>query len=185
MSLKGNQRIVPTCPPEPIWEHAQRRTRLNAYPAREIHGLSLPSPEPIGEHAQRRTRLNACPEGIQRNPPSQLDLQKFETQIVSEKNFVRRANRATGLSADFEDKEAEKMAFEVINKSGSYEEWVTKSYLLLGDIYFKEKDYFNAKATFQSISENAKMEDLRQLAKQKLSQVEEEEKKSSKISADN
>jgi hypothetical protein len=39
-----------------------------------------------------------------------LDLQKFETQIVSEKNFVRRANRATGLSADFEDKEAEKMA---------------------------------------------------------------------------
>jgi predicted negative regulator of RcsB-dependent stress response len=82
-------------------------------------------------------------------------------------------------------KEAEKMAFEVINKSGSYEEWVTKSYLLLGDIYFREKDYFNAKATFQSISENAKMEDLRQLAKQKLSQVVEEEKKSSKISADN
>ena len=29
---------------------------------------------------------------------------------------------------------AEKMAFETINKSGSYEWWVTKSYLLLGDI---------------------------------------------------
>jgi TolA-binding protein len=82
-------------------------------------------------------------------------------------------------------KEAEKTAFEVINKSGSYETWVTKSYLLLGDIYFKEKDYFNAKATFQSVSENAKMDDLRQEAKQKLNDVIDEEKKGSKLSNDN
>ncbi|MBA2762173.1 MAG: tetratricopeptide repeat protein, partial [Segetibacter sp.] len=44
-------------------------------------------------------------------------------------------------------KDAEKAAFEVINKSGSYDFWVTKAYILLGDIYFKQKDYFNAKAT--------------------------------------
>jgi TolA-binding protein len=82
-------------------------------------------------------------------------------------------------------KDAEKAAFEVINKSGSYEIWVTKSYLILGDVYFKEKDYFNAKATFQSIIDNAKMEDLRQQAKQKLSEVTEEESKNSKVGADN
>jgi TolA-binding protein len=74
-------------------------------------------------------------------------------------------------------KDAEKASFEVINKSGSYEAWVTKAYLLLGDIYFKEKDYFNAKATFQSITENAKIEDLRKQAQEKLDQVIEEEKK--------
>ncbi len=68
-------------------------------------------------------------------------------------------------------KDAEKAAFEVVNKAGSYEVWVSKAYLLLGDIYFKEKDYFNAKATFQSIADNAKIEDLRQQAKQKLAQV--------------
>jgi TolA-binding protein len=79
-------------------------------------------------------------------------------------------------------KDAEKSAFEVINKSGSYEMWVTKSYLLLGDIYLKEKDYFNAKATYQSILENARMEDLRQQAKQKLDQATEEEKKNAKTS---
>ncbi|HTQ66683.1 MAG TPA: tetratricopeptide repeat protein [Puia sp.] len=79
-------------------------------------------------------------------------------------------------------KDAEKAAFEVINKSGSYELWVTKSYLLLGDIYFKEKDYFNAKATFQSIIDNTKMEDLRQQAQLRLNQVIEEEKKDSKLS---
>jgi TolA-binding protein len=84
-----------------------------------------------------------------------------------------------------EFKDAEKAAFEVINKAGSYEEWVTRSYLLLGDIYFKEKDYFNARATFQSVVENAKMEELRQVAKQKLEQVTVEENKSSKVSGQN
>ncbi|HEX9510746.1 MAG TPA: tetratricopeptide repeat protein [Puia sp.] len=78
-------------------------------------------------------------------------------------------------------KDAEKASFEVINKSGSYEVWVTKAYLLLGDIYLAEKDYFNAKATFQSIVENAKVEDLRQQARQKLDQVVAEEKKGSKV----
>jgi predicted negative regulator of RcsB-dependent stress response len=72
-------------------------------------------------------------------------------------------------------KDGEKAAFEVVNKAGSYEMWVSKAYLLLGDIYFKEKDYFNAKATYQSIADNAKIEDLRQQAKQKLAQVTEAE----------
>jgi TolA-binding protein len=46
--------------------------------------------------------------------------------------------------------DAEKAAFDVINKAGSYELWVTKAYILLGDVYVKQKDYFNAKATYQS-----------------------------------
>jgi TolA-binding protein len=75
-------------------------------------------------------------------------------------------------------KDAEKAAFEVINKAGSYEVWVTKAYLILGDIYFKEKDYFNAKATYKSIIDNAKIEELRQQAQQKLNQVTHEESKS-------
>ena len=39
---------------------------------------------------------------------------------------------------------SEKMAFEQIKDFGSYEYWVTKSYLLLGDIYHKQLYYFNA-----------------------------------------
>jgi TolA-binding protein len=79
-------------------------------------------------------------------------------------------------------KDAEKSAFEVIHKSGSYELWVTKSYFLLGDIYLKEKDYFNAKATFQSLVENAKIEEIRVQAEQRLDEVKQEESKDSKIS---
>jgi len=37
------------------------------------------------------------------------------------------------MTSHFPD--AEKAAFEVINKSGSYDWWVTKAYILLGDIY--------------------------------------------------
>ncbi len=82
-------------------------------------------------------------------------------------------------------KEAEKSAFEVIHKSGSYELWVTKSYFLLGDIYLKEKDYFNAKATFQSLVENAKIEEIRVQAEQRLDEVKKEEANNSKISNEN
>ena len=77
--------------------------------------------------------------------------------------------------------DAEKAAFEVINKSGSYDFWVTKSYILLGDIYFKQKDYFNAKATYQSIVDNSINPDLKSEAQTKLNKVVEEESKSSKV----
>ncbi len=51
--------------------------------------------------------------------------------------------------------EAEKAGFDVINKAGSYDYWITKAYILLGDIYFKQQDYFNAEATLKSVVENA------------------------------
>ena len=78
-------------------------------------------------------------------------------------------------------KEAEKAAFEVINKSGSYAEWVTRAYILLGDIYFSQKDYFNAKATYQSIVQNAALPELKSEAQAKLDKVVDAEKKDSKV----
>lgn len=67
--------------------------------------------------------------------------------------------------------EAEKNAFIVIRKMGSYIYWVTKSYLLLGDIYYAQKDYFNAEATYKSIVENAEIEEIKQEAAQRLRQL--------------
>jgi TolA-binding protein len=77
--------------------------------------------------------------------------------------------------------EAEKAAFEVVNKSGSYDYWVTKAYILLGDVYYKEKDYFNAKATFQSIVDHSINQELKTEAQTKLSRVTDEESRSSKV----
>ena len=63
---------------------------------------------------------------------------------------------------------AERTSFEVIKKQASYEYWVTKTYLLLGNIYVAQKDNFNAIATFKSISENATIEAFKQEAAEKL-----------------
>lgn len=77
--------------------------------------------------------------------------------------------------------EAEKAGFEVIKKFGSYEYWVTKSYLLLGDVYFKEKDLFNAEATYKSITENATIDEFKKEAQDKLDQVIREKNKTNKV----
>ncbi len=67
--------------------------------------------------------------------------------------------------------EAEKAAFEVIKQYGSYDYWVTSSYILIGDIYLKQNDLFNAEATFKSVSDNATINELKKIAGEKLLQV--------------
>ncbi len=59
------------------------------------------------------------------------------------------------LMAQGQYKQAEKAGFDVINKAGSYDYWITKAYILLGDVYYRQGDYFNAEATLKSIVENA------------------------------
>ena len=77
--------------------------------------------------------------------------------------------------------EAEKASFEVINKAGSYNYWITKAYILLGDIYFKEEDYFNAEATLKSVVENSAIPELQTEAQKKLDTVVAEKNKNSKV----
>jgi lipopolysaccharide biosynthesis regulator YciM len=116
---------------------------------------------------------------------------QYDVAINAFKNVVAVNKAALAAEARYEIahshfsldrlKDAEKAAFEVINKSGSYEFWVTKAYILLGDIYFRQKDYFNAKATFQSVVENTLNAELKAEAQKKLEEVTAEESKSSKI----
>jgi tetratricopeptide (TPR) repeat protein len=66
---------------------------------------------------------------------------------------------------------AEKTAFDIIKKQASYEYWVTKTYILLGDIYVAQKDNFNAIATYKSVADNATIEPLKIVAAQKLKEL--------------
>jgi TolA-binding protein len=121
-----------------------------------------------------------------------LQLSGKTTESIAEFKSVLSLNKA-GLAAEARYeiaaaqflqgnlKDAEKSAFETINKSGSYGFWVTRSYILLGDIYNAQKDYFNAKATFESVSENSDDEQLKKLAQDKLAAVIELEKTAGKI----
>ncbi|MFT3679356.1 MAG: tetratricopeptide repeat protein [Ferruginibacter sp.] len=76
---------------------------------------------------------------------------------------------------------AEKAAQVVIKETGSYDYWVTKSYILLGDIFMQQKDYFNAKATYQSVAQNAGVAELKAEAQQKYDRAVTEEKNVSKL----
>jgi TolA-binding protein len=126
----------------------------------------------------------AIAKSYQNNNQCDQAITQFRTVVSLSKSAYGAEARyeiANCLFAENRMKDAEKAAFEVINKSGSYESWVTRAYILLGDIYFKQQDYFNAKATFQSVVENARIEELRQEAQRKLDETIIEEKKNSKI----
>lgn len=74
-------------------------------------------------------------------------------------------------------KESQKKCFDVINQVPSYEYWIGKSFILLGDNYVALKDNFQAKHTYRSIIENyernpADPEDIREIARMKLEAIE-------------
>ena len=114
-----------------------------------------------------------------------------ELAITNSRTVVSLSKSAYGAEARYEIAncffsqnrfaDAEKAAFEVINKAGSYEDWVTKAYLLLGDVYFKQKDYFNAEATLKSVVDNSANAELKAEAQQKLDKVIEEKNRNSKV----
>lgn len=76
--------------------------------------------------------------------------------------------------------DAEKTGTELI-KVGSVDFWIAKAYILLGDIYLKQKDYFNAKATYKSVADNATIPELKKEAQEKLETATKEENEHSKI----
>jgi tetratricopeptide (TPR) repeat protein len=77
---------------------------------------------------------------------------------------------------------AEKSALAVIKETGSYDLWITKAYILLGDIFMQQKDFFNAKATYESVAKNSTITELKNEAQQKLDKAIATEKTGSKIS---
>jgi lipopolysaccharide biosynthesis regulator YciM len=116
---------------------------------------------------------------------------KYAEAITRWRNVVTAGNAAFAAEARYsiaechfqlnDLKNAEKAAMETINRSGSYDFWITKAYILLGDVFFRQKDYFNAKATLQSVVDNSRNEELKAKAREKLEQVVREEKQNSRV----
>ena len=77
--------------------------------------------------------------------------------------------------------EAETAANHAFQSSSGEEYWVIKNYILLADILTETKDYFNAKATLQSIVDNASDKDLKAEATEKLKRVKSLEKSKTKL----
>jgi len=78
------------------------------------------------------------------------------------------------FNQDFLEK-AEVSAMAVISKENPNDYWESRCYILLGNIFSKQKDFFNAKATLESVIENCKIEDLITMAKEDLERIKAEE----------
>ena len=73
-------------------------------------------------------------------------------------------------------KESQKLIFEIQKQNPSYDYWIAKGFILLGDNYLAQRDTFQAKETYKSIVENFEQQpsypdDLKDVARQKLSSI--------------
>ncbi len=75
-----------------------------------------------------------------------------------------------------EYKKAEKDIFDFVKSSPGYEYWVTKSLILLADVYLGMNEIFQAKQTLQSVVDNTKYDDLKEIAQEKLDIINEKER---------
>jgi len=66
--------------------------------------------------------------------------------------------------------------FELNKSFAQYDQWLGKSFLLIADNYLEQDELFQAKATLNSIIENAENEQLKELALEKLSKLDKLEK---------
>lgn len=74
-------------------------------------------------------------------------------------------------------KESQKLIFEIQNQVPSYDYWIAKGFILLGDNYLAQRDTFQAKETYKSIVDNYQKEssdpdDLKAIAQEKLGALE-------------
>lgn len=69
-------------------------------------------------------------------------------------------------------KNSQKAIMELSEDFSAYEYWVANGFILLADIYTSQKDFFQAKATLQSVIDEYQGEDLKSIAIEKLKAIE-------------
>lgn len=116
-----------------------------------------------------------------------MNLAKGEFQTImnaSNKAFAAEANynlaKIDFLNGEYE--QAENRIFEISEKYGNQNDWLAKSFVLLGEVYINTGNLFQAKQTLQSIIDNYDGKELVDEAKQKiydiiqLEQIQEQQK---------
>lgn len=106
---------------------------------------------------------------------------KSELSIVAKRTNSEMTAESKYLLATIEFKqtnykESQKLIFEIQKQNPSYDYWIAKGFILLGDNYLAQRDTFQAKETYKSIVENFEQQpsypdDPKEIARQKLSTI--------------
>jgi tol-pal system protein YbgF len=147
--------------------HLDKLSQANTY-AEKILGSNQSTPEQITEANFYLAKYN--------------QQQKSNgTALIHYKKVAAKTTNVMGAEAQyqiarihFEEnklKESEDESFKVIDNFSSYDYWYIKAYMLIADIYEKQGNLFQAKATLQSVIENAEDEKLKNEALDKLNKI--------------
>jgi TolA-binding protein len=95
---------------------------------------------------------------------------------------VKNSKNAMGAEAKYEIayiqylnkdyKGCKKTVTELDAQYASYDNWVARGYIVLGDSYVAQGDYFQARHTYQSVADNVEDEELKALANKKIAEIE-------------
>ena len=158
--------------------------RLNDVPFATLYADTLLAQEGLAPAARDEAQLLVVRRNILAGRTEEADalltgLQESANGAIAAEARYYAAQR---LLAKGKLKDAETAASRNVKLSAGYEYWVVKTYLLLSDILVQEKDYFNARATLQSVIQHATIPALKEEARKKLEALKTTE--SSKLSND-
>jgi TolA-binding protein len=106
------------------------------------------------------------------NPEKALGAFRRTCELVQDERAAESQYHIAQMSFERKDyPDAEKQAFELINRYAPYDYWVARGFILLSDIYAGMGNTFQARQTLQSIIDNYPGEDLRTEATQKLNAI--------------
>lgn len=100
--------------------------------------------------------------------------ERFKETLLNSNNEFGAESMYNLAKIHFMNNEYEKsqnLVFEMINIFPGYEKWITKSFLLLADVYVKQNDLFQARLTLQNLIDNYDGE-LKDEAVKKLKEIE-------------
>jgi TolA-binding protein len=106
---------------------------------------------------------------------AQREFNKLSKVTNSEIGAEAKYHKALILYLENKYKDSQAVVFELINQVPSYDYWVARGFILLGDNYLALKDTFQARHTYQSIVDNYEGEDLKFIARQKLNELNQQE----------
>jgi TolA-binding protein len=160
--------------------HQNNLSQANTY-AEKILGSNQSTPEQVIEANFYVAKYN------QLNKSYGTALNHYKKVAAKTTNIMGAESQYQIAFIHFEEnklKEAEDESFRVIDNFSSYDYWYIKAYILIADIYEKQGNLFQAKATLQSVIENAEDEKLKAEALDKLNKIYDKETKTSSLVPD-
>ncbi|MCX6188160.1 MAG: tetratricopeptide repeat protein [Bacteroidetes bacterium] len=97
-------------------------------------------------------------------------------QVVKASKYVMGAEAKYSIAfihyqnKDF--KECKKAVIEMTDEYASYSTWLEKAFMILGDSYVAQNDYFQARATYQSVADDTDDAEMKANALQKVKDIE-------------